>query len=420
VHFQTKQSYSIASTTEMLQLFSTNSGIKLQGLGRKVMGQAEFRNRRLRLLELAGEGGLDAVLINSDSNHRYLTGHWSGRWTSRTRPIVLLLSKMDEPTILCSVVEEQTAQMHAEGCRVRAFGGSGHDLEAAIEAVAEQLRALGLDRGRIGVEFGPHHRPQMPPGGYELLKHKLPDLTYVDVGAMLWRLRMRKSPAEIIEIRRSTEITDAMYARVHSWLPTAATERVAYNRIARELLELGADQTGYLNVLADTTEKLGGGFTDRPFRADRLVYIDAGCIVNGYWSDHARIFCMGAPSPSAEKAYEQLWGVTERMIEISRPGVRVHEIYALALDEIEKATGTRPMLGRVGHSMGLEMPEPPSICAEEDLLLEPGMILNIEPSLRLLDVGTLIAEEVIAVTADGCELLTRRAPMSIPRLALPN
>jgi hypothetical protein len=74
VHFQTKQSYSIASTTEMLQLFSTNSGIKLQGLGRKVMGQAEFRNRRLRLLELAGEGGLDAVLINSDSNHRYLTG----------------------------------------------------------------------------------------------------------------------------------------------------------------------------------------------------------------------------------------------------------------------------------------------------------------------------------------------------------
>jgi Xaa-Pro dipeptidase len=383
------------------------------------MEHTEFEARRSRLLKLAGEDGLDAILINSDSNHRYLTGHWSGRWTSRTRPILLLLPKSGAPVILCSVVEVQTAEMQALGCRVRTYGGSGHDLEAAMEVVADEIRGLGLDRGRIGVEFGLHHRPQIPPGGYELLKRKLPDLTYVDAGPLLWRLRMRKSPTEIAAIRRSTEITDAMYDRVPGWLPSAATERAAYNRIARELLELGGDQLGYLNVLADTTEKLGGGFTDRPFRADRLVYIDAGCILDGYWADHARIFCLGTPSPAAEKAYEKLWAVTERMIEAVRPGVRVNEIYALALNEIEKATGTRPMLGRVGHSMGLEMPEPPSICPEEDLLLEPGMILNIEPSLRLPETGTVIAEEVVVVTADGCDLLTKRAPGSIPRLARP-
>ncbi len=160
------------------------------------MEQTEFEARRSRLLKLASEKGLDAVLINSDSNHRYLTGHWSGRWTSRTRPIFLLLPVSGSPVVLCSVVEEQTAEMQALGCRVEAFGGSGHDLEAAIEAVANEMRALGLDRGRIGVEFGPHHRPQIPPGGYELLKSKLPGLTYEDAGSLLWQLRLRIRPGK--------------------------------------------------------------------------------------------------------------------------------------------------------------------------------------------------------------------------------
>lgn len=379
---------------------------------------SEFEDRRKRLLALS-ESRADAILINSDSNHRYLTGHWSGRWTSRTRPIFLLIPHGSPPVILCSVVEEQTAQMMADGCRVRAFGGSGHDLEAAIAAVADEMRALGLSRARVGVEFGPHHRPQVPPGGFDLLKSKLDGIEYVDVGGLLWRLRMTKSPSEVDLIRRSTAITDDMYRRIPDWLPRAGSERAAYNQIARDLLELGGDQLGYINVLADTTEKLGGGFTERPFRPDRLVYIDAGCIRDGYWSDHARIFCMGTPSAAAEEAYEKLWSITQRMMDAVRPGVRVQEIFDLAFHGIAEATQTQPMLGRVGHSMGLEMPEPPSICPEEDLVLEPGMILNIEPSLRLPDVGTLIAEEVVAVTEGGSDLLTERAPRRIPSLPRP-
>jgi len=97
--------------------------------------------------------------------------------------------------------------------------------------------------------------------------------------------------------------------------------------------------------------------------------------------------------------------------------VPLRDIYTLALDGIERATGTRPMLGRVGHSMGLDMPEPPSICKEEVLVLDEGVVLNIEPSMRVPGLGTLIAEEVVVVTATGCELLTKRAPQAIPNVA---
>ena len=377
----------------------------------------EFAQRRERLRVLARKAGLSAVLINSESNHRYFTGHWSGRWTSRSRPIFLVISVEGDPVVSCSVVEQQTAEMSAQGCRVKVSRASGYDLEQPITDLAEVLRELGLDDAAIGVEFGVHHRPQIPPGGYEKLKERLPQLRYADASGLLWQLRMRKSSSEVARIRRAIEITDRMYATAPEWLSTMRTEREAYIHITRQMLEFGGDHTGYVNVLADTTTELAGGFTDRPFRNGRLIYIDAGCIVDGYWADHARIFCRGEPDAAAQAMYRKLWDVTEQMIEAVKPGVPLRSIYTLALDGIERATGTRPMLGRVGHSMGLDMPEPPSICKEEDLILDEGVVLNIEPSMRVPGLGTLIAEEVVVLTENGCELLTKRAPQAIPNVA---
>lgn len=376
----------------------------------------EFEARRRRLAELMRVQDIDAFLINSEANHRYFTGHWTGRWTSRTRPVMLLINRAGKATILCSVVEEGMARICAANCDVKVFGGTGYDLDPSLKALANELRTMGLSRSRIAAELGTHQRPQMPPSAFGWLRDSLPEMALLDGSDLLWKARGIKSPAEIVYLKKTIEITQQMFDRVPNWLASAKDERAVFHQLCVDTLMLGADQVGYFNVVADITQRFSGGFTSRPIEKHKVVYIDAGCIIAGYWSDYDRLFAVGRPDGVIEDYYERLWDVTEEAIEAVKPGLSIRELYAIVREATGRVVGELPMLGRVGHSIGLDMPEPPSICPEEDWVIEPGMVLNLEPSLKVPGGGNLVAEESVLVTKTGAEILTRRAPNRIPKV----
>lgn len=376
----------------------------------------EYEQRRQRAAAMMRSRGIDALFLNSEANHRYFTGHSSGRWLNRTRPIFLIITKDGAATILCSRVERDLALMSASGCEMKMFGGSGHDLDPALKVLAEQFQTLGLGKARIGAELGIHHRPQIPPLAFEWLRAALPEMTLVDGSDLLWRVRGTKSAGEIVYHKAAVDITHRMYEKVPEWLGRAKSEREAFHHIGLDLLTLGGEQIGYRNV-SDISMPFGGGYTDRPIRSNRVIYIDAGCSVAGYWSDFVRIFALGVPGPDEEDTYKRLWDITSAGIDAVRPGMTINELYSAIRRATEQATGGElPMLGRVGHSIGLEIVEPPSICSEQQWVLEPGMVLCIEPSLTTPSGGTLIAEETVVVRENGAEMLTKRAPERLARI----
>ncbi|WP_342723805.1 Xaa-Pro peptidase family protein [Bradyrhizobium sp. B097] len=396
----------------------TETSIENTTLVKPEFTQEEYKQRRQRAAALMKSQGIDALVLNSEANNRYFTGHATGRWLNRTRPIFLIITKEAAATILCSTKSEQdTALMTTGGgCEIKVFGGTGHDLNPGLKGLVDELQALGLSKARVAAELGIHHRPQLPPLAFDWLRAALPQMILEDGSDLLWRVRAIKSAGEIGYMKTAIGITHRMYDKVPEWLGTAKTEREVFTRVGLDLLTLGGETVGY-RCVNTVGQPWDGGYTDRSIRRDSVIFIDACCSVAGYWSDFCRVFAVGAPTPDEEDTYKRLWDITSEEIAAVRPGMTINQLYSAARGSTERMTsGALPTLGRVGHSIGLEIVEPPSICAEQDWVIEPGMVLCIEPSLTTSSGNQLVAEEMVAVRENGAELLTRRAPERIRRV----
>ena len=149
-----------------------------------------------------------------------------------------------------------------------------------------------------------------------------------------------------------------------------------------------------------------------------MVYMGAGCAYHAYWSDQVRVFAVGRATDHQRRLYAVMHEAFESCFAIMRPGVAVRDIMRTSLAVLE-AGGAGPYvgrLGRIGHGTGLDLSEPPSINADDPGVLEPGMVLYLEPNF-LSPEGNFLVEDTVLVTENGCELLSSRAPAELPVIA---
>jgi Xaa-Pro dipeptidase len=144
---------------------------------------------------------------------------------------------------------------------------------------------------------------------------------------------------------------------------------------------------------------------ERPVGRGELVWLDIACRVGGYWSDHSRAGVIGGVGERHAAEQARVVEATRRGAARVAPGVALADVAAAA------ALAGESSPGRVGHGLGLGSTEPPDVVAGSDVVLEPGHVFTIEP-LAVRDDGIYQAELVVAVTDEGCEVLTR-APMEI-------
>ena len=186
-----------------------------------------------------------------------------------------------------------------------------------------------------------------------------------------------------------------------------------YQHVAARVMALGADRPGYLPLNADShaPDSLTGGPTERPLLAGRTVYLGAGCVYRGYWSDLVRCFAVGRASEHQRQTYRSVHRAMDRCLAIMRPGVPVADVMRASLAEFETAGVAECVsrAGRIGLGTGLDLSEPPSISLDDPSVLEPGMVLYIEPNCQTAE-GNFMVEETVVVTPDGVEMLSTRAP----------
>jgi Xaa-Pro aminopeptidase len=138
-----------------------------------------------------------------------------------------------------------------------------------------------------------------------------------------------------------------------------------------------------------------------------VVLLDFGCRLHGYCSDLTRTYAYGTiPGSWFEGTYELVLTAQRIALEAARPGIPARELDATARALIEEAGHGKHFGHGLGHGVGIEVHEAPRLNRESDTILAPGMVITIEPGIYLPGQGGIRIEDLVAVTEDGCEILS--------------
>lgn len=230
----------------------------------------------------------------------------------------------------------------------------------------------------------------------------------VAAGGEVERLRAVKDDAELDAIRRAASTSDRVFAELGREQFTGRTDRELAWWVERRFREEGAHGLAFDPIVASGPEgaRPHASLGDHVIGPATLVTVDAGCVVDGYNSDCTRTFATGEPPDELGQAFELVAQAQLDGLAAVRPGASGREVDAASRAAIEEA-GLGWAYGHgLGHGVGLDIHEAPSLRPESDDALEVGNVVTVEPGLYLPGVGGCRVEDLVVVTESGCERLT--------------
>jgi len=232
----------------------------------------------------------------------------------------------------------------------------------------------------------------------------------IPLNALAAGLRLVKDTEEIAAIRAASELAEGALARILEELRPGITEREGSARLDYEFKCRGAEGPAFETiVLFGPSSSLPHGRPgDKPLEPGDIVLVDCGCIRDGYCSDLTRTFVFGRiPGVWFEEIYQVTLAAQRAALDGVAAGMRGRDVDAIARTIIAEA-GYGDHFGHgLGHGVGLEVHEAPRLNMESEVLLEPGMVVTVEPGIYLPGRGGVRIEDLAVVTENGCDALTR-------------
>lgn len=388
----------------------------------------EYRGRVRGLQEVMAKVDLDAVVLTSEDNYRYITGFYSPTWINLTRPRYCVIPRSGDPTIIIPANNRVIAEHTSWVSDVRTWVAPCPE-DDGISLLLDAVTACLGRSNRIGMELGPESRLTMPIGDFLRLKDALGAVEISDGFRLLHSLRMVKSPTEVERIRRIAQIASRAFDELANQLARGDSEKGAGAKLRLDLIKGGADTTPYVSGGSGRHgySSINLALGDRILGPGDILTIDTGSTVDGYFCDFNRGWAFGQPSDEVRRAYERVWKATEVGLGVVRPGVETRDVWramaeALASEDRKAAgSGLRLGQGRFGHGVGLRMCEPPSVNEGDKTILKAGMTITLEPGMAFVAKAdgesiakVMVHEENVLVTEQGYELLTTRAPRELP------
>ena len=351
----------------------------------------DARNRRLAGLLRAD--GLDAVLLTKRANQRYLEGFTGGDCYLLAAGCANFL-----------IADSRYAEMAQKECRTATVLPHRFPHPPLGGVLAGVARSQGWRR--IGFE-GEHIRW----GLHEELVTALAEVNvaFVPISPAVEQLRALKDADEIAATQDACRIADAALQELVPSMRPGVSELDMKIELDYRMKRAGAEDVSFDTMVlfgARASQPHATPQRDAILREGDFVLVDYGAAVRGYRSDTTRTFVCGEPSEEQRRAYDAVLRAQAACLEMVRPGANGREMNARAAEIIE-AAGFPPFEHGIGHGVGLEIHEPPFLRHKADTVLEPGMVVTVEPGTYIPGWGGIRIEDTVLVTEDGRRILTR-------------
>jgi Xaa-Pro aminopeptidase len=336
------------------------------------------------------ERGLDALLVTDPVNLRYVTGF--------TGSSGLAVVGSDVRRFVTDFRYVEQARREVEGFdRERA---AAQLLDTLADGWPERSLRLGFDDATVAVRTHAQLVAKLP-GNVEL----------VPAAGVVEAERAIKEPGEIETLRAAAAIVDEIYAWILERGLVGRTERDVAVALEHDMRLRGASGPSFPSIVASGEH---GALPhaqprDVPIARDTLVTIDIGARVDGYCSDCTRTYATGTPPDDLAEAYALVLRAQVAALEAVAPGPAGREIDAVARDMIEAAGHGAHFGHGLGHGVGLEPHEAPRLARTAEGRLEAGHVVTVEPGVYLPGRGGVRIEDLVVVTEDGHDVLSRTA-----------
>lgn len=370
---------------------------------------SEFQARVAKTQTRMIDAGLTALLLTTEPDVRYFTGFLTRFWESPTRPWFIVVPVKGDPI---AVIPAIGAHLMGQTwiTDIRTWHAPDYD-DDGIGVLSDTLIEVTHEGDKIGIPDQMETHVRMPLRDLNRLQQTLKSRIFTSDDAIVRDQRMVKSEAEISKIANACQIADRAFLRV----PEIARAGVPLSQVFREFQALclheGADWVPYL---AGAAEQGGYGdvispASDDPLENGDVLMLDTGLVWDGYFCDFDRNFAVGVPSAQVEAAHDTLMQATQAAFDIARPGATMADLFH-AMNNVVSPEESGSDAGRLGHGLGMQLTEWPSIIPADNTPLQAGMVLTLEPGIALPGNKMMVHEENIVITDDTPRFLSDFQP----------
>jgi Xaa-Pro dipeptidase len=358
----------------------------------------EFQRRLTAIQQELTANDIPALLLHAPENITYASGF---RMLGFFMYHALIVPAEGEPVLVVRDVEQPAAEETSWVQNTSVY----IDTESPLNATDRALRKLGLDRGKIGIEYYTWFLTLERMNG---LRELLPDGEFVEEPNIVRRLRLIKSPAEIEYHRQAARVVEAEVQAAFDASRVGASEReIAAAIMSAQAMAGGEPPLEPIMMTGERTRLLHGTWSDRQLGEGDQVYLELNGVVHGYWSKLMRTAVVGSASAEQKEIASVLIDALSDGISMMRTGAVAGEIDDALRGPVLRGGLRESYYHRVGYTMGLI--HPPSsgeylreFMAGDTWTLEAGQVFH----MLVLAQGIGFSETVL-VTDDGPDVLTK-------------
>ncbi len=348
-----------------------------------------YKARQKRLMNyLKEELHVESAIIMSPTNVYYYTGFQA---EPHERFFAFFIQTKTEKTCLfLPTLDENAAKKNTTIDEIVPIADTENAYEKFAKSVGTSLRSFAVEKSFVTV------------AQYEQLMNQFPQAQVKSIESFIQQERIKKSSEEADNIKKAVQITEKGLVNTLELIQIGMTEGQIKAELEYQLMKLGPDGIAFNTIVlsGENTALPHGVPGSREIQQGDFLLFDFGVTVNGYHSDLTRTFIVGEGSPEQIEIYETVCRANEKAIEAIKVGKPLKDIDLAARDYIDAKHYGEYFTHRIGHGLGLDVHEQPSIHGENNTFIEPGMLFTVEPGIYVPKVGGVRIEDNIYITED--------------------